>query len=188
MALCVVFGSLLPCWVLPCAPPVPAAPAGGSGEARGLRPWGSRPAAARLPSASGCFRRLRRSKRPQSSTFLRTRVHVCPASERNPSASVHISPIPPLCHYPQRFKAALRRALSRPALTRCAVAPQAGLTFRLDCDTLVRRGPFRSFGGCFSLGHPWTSEKRSTLAGGALFLCALARLCPGFFRAQISRR
>lgn len=36
--------------VLPCAPPVPAAPAGGSGEARGLRPGGSRPRASRAPS------------------------------------------------------------------------------------------------------------------------------------------
>lgn len=32
-----------PAGFLPRAPPVPAAPAGGSGEARGLRPWGLRP-------------------------------------------------------------------------------------------------------------------------------------------------
>lgn len=171
--------------------PSPPPPLGAPGE-RGAS--GSGAPAPRLrrsppcPAASGRLIRLRRSKRPQSSTFLRTRVHICPASEWYPSTSIHISPIPPLCHYPQRLKAALRRALSRPALTRCAVAPQAGLTFRLGCDTLVRRSPFRSFGGCFSLGHPWTAEKRSTLAGWALFLCALARLCPGFFRAQISRR
>lgn len=56
-------------WPLPCAPPVPAAPAGGSGEAPGpnggLRP--PRPSGAAPPG--GAHRSAHRASRPAASSF-----------------------------------------------------------------------------------------------------------------------